>query len=87
MQSNYKMTLRQWHEFIARPFKVSKNKLKGTGRPLDKYVVEVYNQESKQYKSYKLEAYTKGEARAQLKKLLGVSKLPAGLNIRKVENG
>jgi hypothetical protein len=70
MQSSYKMSRKEWKNFISTPAKKKPVKKRGNVRkPKKKYV---YNGET-------VEAHTKSEARALLKEKLG--KLPVGAQI------
>ncbi len=73
-----RLTLTQWKEYTSSfKKKLATPALPKLNRKLDRFVVTVNN------KQYKLKAYTKGEARKQLKEILG-GPVPVGTILKKV---
>lgn len=81
MQMNRRMSRFDWLQLVGmQQSSKTKKTVKKTGRKLDTFKVMVDNQQKK------IKAYTKSEARAKLKAMMGVDKLPVGTKLVKVKS-
>lgn len=76
MQTGFSMTLRQWYANLMSHFRPGSPCPKALPRAKAQERTFTFHLESG---PVKVQAHTKGEARARLKRLLGLERLPAGI--------